>query len=418
MKIVTLRAPVDDVPTTDSFRDELRIRVRNLTASSSLSFRELVVAMEGAYPTDVQDALHSLQAEDVAVGGLRSDADSAETRTRLRSEADVVTLPEPHPLDYDWRFTEESLNSLAATIAETGAKRVAILGAPTVFLRLARADVDVTLYDNNVHLVEELRSRQFSKAVHCDLFTTRFEDPAFDLVVADPPWYPEHYTSFIRRAGELIKPGGSLLLSVLPRLTRPSASRDRMEILRDAEAHGFDLVAIHPSYLTYRSPPFEQSSLHAEGIRLEDWRRGDLFTFIRSTRPCCAGKEIYEFEDASLWQSFSVGRTIVRIRHRESDDREVTFRAVSPTGDVHLHSVSRRAPFRKTIDVWSSRNLALRLSRPDYLCDILRRHMNGESFGEAVSTVAIENHASAASRNALREIVDLILEDAGIVDNG
>jgi hypothetical protein len=119
-----------------------------------------------------------------------------------------------------------------------------------------------------------------------------------------------------------------------------------------------------------------------------------------------------------LWQSFSVGKTILRIRHRESDDTDVTFHAVSPTGDVHLHSVSRRAPFRRTIDVWSSRNLALWLSRPDYLCNILRRHMNGESFGEAVSTVAIENHLGDASRNALKEIVDLIGEDAGIVNNG
>ena len=198
----------------------------------------------------------------------------------------------------------------------------------------------MTLFDNNVHLIEELRASGFSAAIHCNLFTAHFERAGFDLVVADPPWYSEHYCSFIRRTNELLTPGGLLLLSVLPRLTPSSASIDRMEILRNAETNGLDLVNIFQSSLAYESPPFEQAALHAEGIVWEDWRRGDLFVFTRSTRPCGEATKVSQFEDAGTWQSFSLGETVVKIRCRNTDSTDVTFHALSPSGDVHLHSVS------------------------------------------------------------------------------
>jgi hypothetical protein len=417
MNSVIKQTTIDDVPSSASFKQELKTKLRKLLSSSFVSFRELVLEMEGAYPTDIEDALRSLREDNLAIGTSQSDQETVEMRLETRSDVEAATLPEPHPLDYDWRFAEDTLKFLDGEIAKAKSKKIAILGAPTIFLRLALREADVTLYDKNVHLVEELQSYGYPTALCCDLFATRFDRSGFDLVVADPPWYPEHYSSFIRRSSELLTPGGLLLLSVLPRLTRPSATTDRMEILRCAETSGLDLLSIFRSSLTYKSPPFEQASLHAEGIQLEDWRRGDLFVFYRSTRPCGAIKEVYEIDDASEWQSFAVGKTVVRIRCRDIDATEVTFHALSPSGDVHLHSVSRRAPFRSKIDVWNSRNLALSLSRPDYLCDILRRHTEGGSLGEAVERVVVENNLSDANRNTLREIVDLLLKDAGNIEN-
>jgi len=189
-----------------------------------------------------------------------------------------------------------------------------------------------------------------------------------------------------------------------------------MAILHDAQECGLDIVEIRPSHLAYDSPAFEQASLRAEGIPLKDWRRGDLFIFRRNTLACQPKSDGFVGED-SQWASFSVGKTIVKVKRRDSVSTGVEFRALSPTGDVHLHSVSRRAPFRSQIDVWNSRNLALWLSRPDYLCDILEHQKRGVTFEEAISQIVTENGLSGDSRNALTEVVNLLVEDAREVDN-
>jgi len=56
----------------------------------------------------------------------------------------------------------------------------------------------------------------------------------FHAVIADPPWYTEHYKAFLVRAADILHDGGLLLLSVLPWLTRPSAIDDRRDILKYA----------------------------------------------------------------------------------------------------------------------------------------------------------------------------------------
>ena len=86
--------------------------------------------MEGAYPTDIKDALRSLRNENVAIGPLRSDQDIVEAPLELRTGIEAMTLPEPHPLDYDWRFAEQSLTFLVCKITDSRSKRIAILGAP------------------------------------------------------------------------------------------------------------------------------------------------------------------------------------------------------------------------------------------------------------------------------------------------
>jgi hypothetical protein len=414
MKTAINQPTVDNVPTSASFVDELKTKICRIVGSSAVSLRQLALQMEGAYPTDILDAIRLLRADGVEVPILEELIDKRSSSSNGLIE--TADIPEPHPLDYDWRFTNDTLKVLSQELADMKSERIAILGAPTLFLDLARANAQVYLYDKNAHLIETLHSLGLSSAIYCDLFESHFKQPSFDTVVADPPWYPEHYGCFIRNSAELLLPDGVLLLSVLPRLTRPSAVQDRMAILRDAQECGLEIVDIRPSRLAYDSPAFEQASLRAEDIPLRDWRRGDLFIFRRNTLACQPKSDGFVEED-SQWASFSVGKTIVKVKCRDSTSASVEFRALSPTGDVHLHSVSRRAPFRSQIDVWNSRNLALWLSRPDYLCDILEHQKRGGTFEEAISQIVTENGLSGESRNALTEVVNLLVEDAREVDN-
>ena len=74
----------------------------------------------------------------------------------------------------------------------------------------------------------------------------------------------------------MLLPGKSLLISVLPHLTRPSADDDRAAIADFSSARGFDLLYKDPGRLEYVSPPFELEALKSEGLDLPTWRSGDL----------------------------------------------------------------------------------------------------------------------------------------------
>src|SRR5690348_593020 len=90
--------------------------------------------------------------------------------------------------------------------------------------------------------------------------------------------------------------------------------------------------------------------------------------------------------DREEWQAFKVGAANVRVKvdPRSDGTEPFSFTAVSPTGDTHLHSVSRRSPVRKLINVWTSRNVALRTTRPRLIASILQQLEQGHSLDSAL----------------------------------
>jgi len=47
-----------------------------------------------------------------------------------------LAVPEPHPLDYDWRFTASCLSAIDKVVSRLGGESIATLGAPTLYLHL------------------------------------------------------------------------------------------------------------------------------------------------------------------------------------------------------------------------------------------------------------------------------------------
>jgi hypothetical protein len=381
--------------------------------------------MEGAYPTDVLSVLTRFRNE----GKLnqQSYADTAEpiSKQQIRPSGGILSngrgpmdeiesaMPEPHPLDFDWRFAVRSLPVFDRLLAELDASTIGILGAPTLYLHMLKSRAIVHLYDKNAQLVDKFIEGGFSTVTHCDLFEDQLATEAYDAVVADPPWYLDHYFAFIDGARQLLKPEGHLLLSMLPRLTRPSAANDRKAIVDYAFGRGFDLWQVLPAALSYESPPFELAALKAEGIELSRWRSGDLFAFVLTTRDTIPMAR-QDSPAVDRWESFEIGKTVVRVKVRSADNEEFHFEPVSPSGDLHLHSVSRRSPVRPSIDVWSSRNFAMKVSRPDCVSDLLRQTAGGLRYKDALCKVAAEKKLSSAGEQALGKIVALLLNDAGI----
>ena len=330
----------------------------NTSGSSENSLHQIIVQSAGAYPVDVLATLNSLgisYREDQLV--YRVDMLSAGPSTFIASPS---IFADPHPADYDWRFDGDTVLQLAdkLTIAAQGGK-IALFGTKTIFPPLYKQGAAVTLFNKSKSILDDLRSAGYTTGlVECDLaLPLAMHSGSYSVVLADPPWYIDYYRAFLRRAAELLKVGGTLYLSVLPELTRPGAKAERMVLLEEAAAVGMVLINQVAGSLSYETPGFEQQALFAHGLHCHNWRRGDLWAFCKKREGNSDLTEPVAI-DEPRWVEYRIGRKRIKVEPSDSVDMApFTYRAADPTGAI-LTQVSRRSPFRKNIDVWSSDNHA------------------------------------------------------------
>jgi hypothetical protein len=293
-------------------------------------------------------------------------------------------LPLPHPLDYEWRFDPHTRLILAERTRHlAGADGpIALLGAPTLAPALCQHIGDVLLLDANARLLTTLASARKVGAIQlacADLgtFTAPREwQHRAAVVVCDPPWYPEGFATFLYAAAQLVRPGGTVLLSTPDLLTRPSVASE-LDDLSDL-AIQLQLVAetVEPCSLRYRTPFFEYRALLAAGVGVIplDWRAGTL----------------WQFTSAGIVQTRSAGRhraavngdiaaevTIDRVRLRilagpPALPGVLELCSIVP-GDT-LPSVSRRHPARSSATLWTSGNTVLSCADP-YLAGLFLKHL-------------------------------------------
>jgi len=158
-------------PGSDSnYAESLRRRLRLVLSRSPARFEHLVQEAEGAYPTDVQQALRDLESE----GQVRltsnaewTTSEDAPHQAALRpavpqtapSAALSSDLPEPHPLDFDWRFTDEAIHMVFEELRARRFGNIAVLGAPTVFRCLVDQGIPAHLFDKNAAVLDYLKQR-------------------------------------------------------------------------------------------------------------------------------------------------------------------------------------------------------------------------------------------------------------------
>lgn len=412
-----------DQPALDAiYKAELNERIGSLLADSCVSTQEFLVGTEGAYMLDIVEVLRYHQGNEDAIVGLNADRLlqellSSPSGFEAANNGIVNSVPDPHPLDFDWRFVEPSFRYLEAEICSHSHSSIGIFGAPTLFLFLTDRGYDAALYDKNERLVQSLKGRGHLKVFVTDLFDAVEIHERYDVVVADPPWYRPDYLAFTRTAQSVIPVGGILLLSVLPRLTRPGASADRQQILSDAFLAGLDLVQVNRAALLYDSPPFEKKALAVENIHSGPWRRGDLFIFRRALRDSQL-RAPDRTPDETSWNSYLIGRTVVRVKNSATNEGEFSIRAASESGDLHFHSVSRRSPTRGRIDLWTSQDLALTLTRSDCASELLKRLEKNGAADRALEEVSLKFNLSEASQGDMRRLVNLLSTDSELEENG
>jgi hypothetical protein len=325
-------------------------------------------------------------------------------------------FPVPHPLDYDWRFTEDTQVSLSQRVTSLLPPRgsVTLLGTPTLFEQLlkTRPDAAIVLADGSVETISFLAAKHGRRGLYaCDLLEESLPTAIVDVVVADPPWYQEFSHAFVWAAGQLIRSGGMLLLCGPNQGTRPEAVEEWTHIKKFTQSLGFDLVMFEP-VLRYQTPPFEQNALNAAGHAFvsSDWRTGCLATFVRK-RITVVDRPVASSELA-LWHQENVGGVRWRLR------RMMECITVSPglfeiAPDDVLDSVSRRDWRRQDVDVWTSGNRVFRCSDTTTLLIILRGLRTGNLsvtfvegvIGRKLTTAEICKVGETARR--LTEIISL-----------
>lgn len=280
------------------------------------------------------------------------------------------------------------------------------MGAPTVFAALLELNVHAHLFERNPNTVAAFADQGFDGIFEVDLLDRVTAPDLYSVIVADPPWYPEHYRAVLLHASQLLRPGGSLFLSLPPRLTRPAARNERSELIRTSLATDFELLSLELGVLQYRTPRFEKSVLVAEGLSHADWRFGDLCSLRRTDGPA---SEILLLNAQARgsdgpWRYFLLGdhQIVVRKRPTKSPGPFVV-QPICADGPL-LRSVSRREPLRQSIDVWNDRNEAWVVSRPDVVADVLEL-LDSRAVDDALSQISIRHGMATAEQNVLRRLI-------------
>jgi hypothetical protein len=274
----------------------------------------------------------------------------------------------PHPLDFDWRFDQSTIDRICSILPEG---KVLAVGAPSIARRLECLGRDVVLIDRQPrqgacrHLVSDI-----------DLLVDPI--PGFRAAIVDPPWYPASFIRWVTYAASCLNAGGTVLVSAWPPSTRPGAREELKEALaRISEWAKVERAPLDP---TYEVPRFEQLAIEAGGAGplSVSPRTGILLELTVRRQP----GQLMPLQGSEIWQRFVIdgyqlalrlgGSNIVRpglVRHARAVGWRWPF-------------VSARAPGRSEIDLWSSDGEVALVASAASTAQVLRRALSsGERSG-------------------------------------
>ncbi|HKP38457.1 MAG TPA: hypothetical protein VJT71_16480 [Pyrinomonadaceae bacterium] len=356
------------------------------------SFSEVCLASNGAFPTDVFATIQRLELSDKILVADRL----------VKHEQSNYEWPEPSPVDYEWRFTRKTAETLATTSMEFG-HRILCIGTPTVFRNLILRGADAHLLDRNPLIADAFRRLPKERIHIADISEShRFSNlGGFDVVVMDPPWYPTYVNYWVSIASSILVSNGTIILTLFPELTRPDARLQRAMLLSNLDQFG--TYEVIQQNISYETPLFERETLSAVGVpALPVWRTADLV--ILQIRPSRSSLFAAPAPNEFQWDRFLFGTQVVAVRKTSEESRPISVS--SPYEDLSylLRSVSTRDPVRSTIDLWTSRNRVAKVAGQRRISEFLRILESGIPCREAISHIS----TNSEEQTALETIVALI----------
>jgi hypothetical protein len=273
------------------------------------------------------------------------------------------SLPEPTPVYSQWWFSECIYENLVRLLLSLSKPRspVAFIGASTLGALFSRFCGDsISIFDIDEILLKEIdqHSSTLTQVIHYNASTEPdacFKN-AYNLVFVDPPWSSDSLRTFLVRSSGFVAPGGTLLFSLPPILTRPCVGKERKYLLKLAASLGLSIQFEMPGLTEYSVPPFEQDAYEKYGICLtRPWRRGDLFSFTKTgPDPVDTASLI---EENPEWNQYRLGkRRLFLKRDGRFEDGQPSVKPIIGLEDLLCKSTSSRLAFWKSASLISSRN--------------------------------------------------------------
>ena len=346
----------------------VKVSIVRAIRKGARTFEDLLLHLPSIYPTEVLAAVDEMRGlrsvEDELVNQIRADAGVRPQRV-VRGGS---LLPLPHPLDFEWRFSEETCRELlvGATEMTRSGETILLYGTPG----LAYAAVSLPVRNRRIVfagadtvVTRRLRSLNDTSGRPISVLIGGGVEPGCaSAVVVDPPWYLDYLSPMLRVAAEACRLDGVVLAGLPPLGIRPGVSDERDAVDSFLARQGLDRMALEELAVSYETPFFEANALAAVGVYVPAvWRRGDLAVYRR--RMALRGGTVAPKSPLEAWEEVEVEGMRIRVQFGTgaSASRGVLESVVR--GDV-LPSVSRRDLRRAKANVWTSGNRIFRTGDP------------------------------------------------------
>lgn len=286
------------------------------------------------------------------------------------------SIPEPHPLDFDWRFDSKTVAELSNLILN--GEPILAIGCPSITQHFHQTGREVALVDRQPFQCAETQ-------ILLDMQVGGPPVPGFRKAIVDPPWYPEQISAWIAWAANCVGVGGTVYASIWPQKTRPSGEKEYVAARRWMESWS-TVVQLEYSP-TYEKPHFESIAQETskQGILAKSPRVGRLLEIKVQTVPPLPVAP----SSSENWLRFVLNDYQLALRIRDDTFTTPSILPITGADGWMWPFVSRRAPQRSQIDVWSSQNEVGEVGGIKLLTEAIRTVTKAQSVSDFESAFSL-----------------------------
>ena len=238
--------------------------VMQTVTGGETDFHELLRSLPGVYPATVVKSLERLDQNKKLPEFFLADVKiqiSQNKCTHPESGNHMFPLPIPHPLDFEWRFSNSAADFLLTTcinLTSTG-DFIALLSTPSLFQTVIEKkfprDV-VFLGDHTVVTDYLIQANKKYRIIPCNFLVDEIPAISASVVIIDPPWYDDFVYPFLWMAARICKSGGYIFISLPSEGTRPGVKEELEEILNWGKKIGLTVSDAKSARATIFFTPF------------------------------------------------------------------------------------------------------------------------------------------------------------------